>query len=382
MKPVRHRDIGIFFGRPDRTCILAEKLRGLGFCVTLYNRQGIPGTYVPVPRTFPQALSRLLSTKHEIYLTELNFTPSLCLYLNRRLRGIPYIYTAVGLHSATYQRRSRRWPFPWLAERFFYPTLMDRVLAGASWIVCNSQYLQARFRSQFPAYAHKMVTIYNGIEFETFASGRPLSIDGVSSDAPKLLAVMTWNYDGKAAGGRLLMDAMGYVVEKHPDARLIIGAKTSHGRYARENEAYLAGRPWKDSIKILYNQQNIPDLLATTDLFVYASLTDSNDSLPRALLEAHAAGLPIVTTATTGCPEVVEDSVTGFLVPHDAQALAERVIDLLADPGKRQEMGRRGRERVHRIFSWDRMAEAYARLFCEIAPEQTRALRAKTVAGG
>lgn len=293
--------------------------------------------------------------------------PSLCLYLNRVVRGLPYIVNATGLRSQTYRDRSRKWPFSRIAERWLYPALTDRALAGASRIICNSRYLQARLESQFPKYAHKMTTIYNGIEFDRFASGRPISIDGIPSEAPKILATMTWNNAGKATGARLLIDAMGPILERYPEARLIIAAKTGHRRYVQENEAYLSTRPWKGSIKIFYNQKNVSDLLASCDLFVYATPPDSNDSLPRALIEAHAAGLPIVAPATAGCPEIVEDSVTGFLAPYDAEALAGRVIDLLGEPGKRAEMGRLGRKRVREIFNWDQMADKYANVLLEVA---------------
>jgi glycosyltransferase involved in cell wall biosynthesis len=181
---------------------------------------------------------------------------------------------------------------------------------------------------------------------------------------------MTWNYEGKSAGARLLIDAMGFISEKYADARLIIAAKTRREHYSDENEKYLSAKPWANAIKILYNRTDVPDLLASSELFVYATPPDSNDSLPRSLIEAHAAGLPIVTTATAGCPEVVEDSVTGFAVRYDAKALAERVIDLLADAGKRREMGRRGRERVYDTFNWERMADAYADLFQQIVSGQ------------
>jgi glycosyltransferase involved in cell wall biosynthesis len=212
-----------------------------------------------------------------------------------------------------------------------------------------------------------MSTIYNGIEMDLYASGNPISIDGIPSEAPKILATMTWNYAGKAAGARLLIDAMGRVTERYPEARLIMAVKVRRRSYVQENEEYLSSKPWKESIRILYNRTNVPDLLASSDLFLYATSPDSNDSLPRALIEAHAAGLPVVTTATAGCPEVVEDSVTGFAVPYDANALAGRVIDLLGDSKRRQEMGRYGRERVSRIFNWDQMADKYANLFLQVA---------------
>jgi glycosyltransferase involved in cell wall biosynthesis len=363
---IDHPDIGIFFGRPERSEILAERLRARGFHVTLYNNRGLPGQYSPVRYAFLPALSCVLSKNHQVYLTALGFVPSLCLYLNRAVRGVPYVFNATGLKSATYQDRSRQWLFSRAAERWFYPTAMSRVLAGASRIVCNSRYLRTKLASQFPKYTSKMTTIYNGIEFDRLASGRPIPIEGIPPEVPKLLAVMTWNYEGKSAGARLLIDAMGFITERYPKARLIIAAKTRRDHYSDENEKYLLAKPWASAIRILYNQSNVPDLLASSDLFVYATPPDSNDSLPRSLIEAHAAGLPIVTTATAGCPEVVEDSVTGFAVRYDAKALAERVIELLADPGKRHEMGRRGRERVYDTFNWEGMADAYADLFFDI----------------
>jgi glycosyltransferase involved in cell wall biosynthesis len=380
MSPLKdHPDIGIFFGRPERSHILAQKLRTQGFQVTLYNRRGLPGTFVFVRYAFLPAFFRLFSTHHQIYLTSLSFVPSLSLCLNRAVRGLPYVFNATGLKSAMYRDRSAQWPLPQLAERWVYPSLMNRVLAGASRIICNSRYLQAKLQSQFPGYAHKMITIYNGIEFDLFASGRRILIEDIAADAPKLLATMTWDYEGKAAGAALLIDAMGLITESYPEARLIIAAKTNHPRYAQGIEDYLATRPWRSSIKILYNQANVTDLLASSDIFVYATPAESNDSLPRALLEAHAAGLPIVTTATAGCPEIVEDTVTGFLVPYDAKALAGRVVDLLRDPCKRQQLGKSGRERVRELFSWDRMGEAYADLFLEIVADQAEAAKTKTL---
>jgi glycosyltransferase involved in cell wall biosynthesis len=374
-----HPDIGIFFGRPERSHILAEKLRTQGFQVTLYNRRGLPGTFVFVRYAFLPAFFRLLSTHHQIYLTSLSFVPSFSLHLNRAVRGLPYVFNATGLKSAMYRDRSARWPLPRLAERWLYPTLMSRVLAGASRVVCNSRYLQGKLQSQFPQYAHKMSTIYNGIEFDLFASGRRISIEGIPADAQKVISTMTWDYEGKAAGARLIIDAMGFITEKSPEARLIIAAKTNHPRYAQGIEDYLATRPWRSSIKILYNQANVTDLLASSDLFMYATPAESNDSLPRALLEAHAAGLPVVSTATAGCPEIVEDTVTGFLVPYNAKALAGRVVDLLRDPCKRQQFGKRGRERVHEVFNWDRMGEAYADLFLEIMSDRAQAAKTKAL---
>jgi glycosyltransferase involved in cell wall biosynthesis len=375
-------DVGILFGRPRRSQILAEKLRERGVSVTLYNKDGDPGTYVAVPYSLFPLCSSLLLRSHKVYLAAIGFLPSLCLYLNRVLRRVPYVFNATGLKSATYRERSKQWPFSSLVERVLYPALMDLVLSGASRIVCNSRYLESKLGVEFPKYRGKMVTIYNGIEFHQFASGQRSKIKHIPPKAKILIAVMTWNYEGKARGAKLLIDAMGAVTEKFPDARLVMVGKTSRSQYVKEIEQYLKAKPWSNVVTLLYNQPNVPDLLSSSDLFVYATPPHSNDSLPRALIEAHAAGLAIVSTATAGCPEIVENGSTGLLVPYDAGALATAVVDLLGDSDRREQMGRRGRERVHEVFSWDRMADAYTHLFLEIALDHPQGSSAETAYRG
>lgn len=377
-----YADVAIFFGRPGRSAILAQQLRSRGFQVTLYSNQGRPGAYVPLRNSFVPILIRVLTSKHQVYWTPLSFIPSICLCLNRMLRRRPCVLNATGLKSATYQDRSKKWPFRRAVEGWLYPSLMNWIIGRADRIVCNSRYLQKRLESESKKNARKISTIYNGIEFERFSSGPPASIGGIAARPPTLVAVMTWNYKGKADGAKLLIDSMGLILRTVPESRLIIAAKTMHDGYAQEIEAYLAATEWHHAITILYNQKNIPDLLANSDVFVYATAAESNDSLPRVLLEAHAAGLPIVTTATSGCPEIVEDAVTGFVIPYAAPSIAQRVIELLADPVRRQEMGRLGRERVGALFNWNRMGQEYANLFSALlATKHTAAGKIVTRAG-
>ncbi len=66
--------------------------------------------------------------------------------------------------------------------------------------------------------------------------------------------------------------------------------------------------------------------------------------------------LPIVATRVGGVPEVVDDGVTGFLVPpRDPQALADKLLLLASDPDLRRQMGERGRDRVKRLFESSRI---------------------------
>ncbi|MGL4555658.1 MAG: glycosyltransferase, partial [Gemmataceae bacterium] len=121
-----------------------------------------------------------------------------------------------------------------------------------------------------------------------------------------------------------------------------------------------------------------PDLEAVLPGLDVAVSSSHTEGLPVALMEAMAAGRPVVATAGGGTPEVVEDGVTGHLVPrNDPAALAAKVIALLDDPA-RGPKGEAGRARVRDEFTFDAMAKRYERLFARVVP---RAAGRKEVAG-
>lgn len=96
-------------------------------------------------------------------------------------------------------------------------------------------------------------------------------------------------------------------------------------------------------------RQDIPAVLALSDIFVLPSAY--REGIPRVLLEAAAMGLPIVTTNTPGCNEVVEHGVNGFQVaPHDTKALSQAILYLIEQPELRQSFGRVSRQRAMECF--------------------------------
>src|SRR5205823_13173952 len=109
-------------------------------------------------------------------------------------------------------------------------------------------------------------------------------------------------------------------------------------------------------------RRDVPELLAAADLFV---LSSRSEGLPISVLEAMAAGLPVVATNVGGMPEVVVNGETGFLVPPaEPRALAEAVGRLLLDPELRQRFGAAGRRRAERRFDVARFHRAHVRLYC------------------
>jgi len=98
------------------------------------------------------------------------------------------------------------------------------------------------------------------------------------------------------------------------------------------------------------------------------SASGDRDGLPTVLLEGMALGLPVVTTTTSGGPEIVEDGETGFLCPPgDPAALAQALGAALADPDRAARMGVAGRRRAERLFSLERNVATLAGYFREAA---------------
>ncbi len=109
------------------------------------------------------------------------------------------------------------------------------------------------------------------------------------------------------------------------------------------------------------HRSDMPEVLSQANLVVLPSY---REGLPKALLEAAAAGRAIVTTRVPGCWDVVTDNVTGLLVPaKDAASLAEAIAALLHDPERRKRMGASGRELVEAKFADTRVAAAHLELY-------------------
>jgi glycosyltransferase involved in cell wall biosynthesis len=114
------------------------------------------------------------------------------------------------------------------------------------------------------------------------------------------------------------------------------------------------------SVEFLGERNDIPDLIRSSDLFV---LSTRSEGLPMSVLEAMAAGLPVVASEVGGIPELV-DAETGVLVPpEDPAALSTAVERLLADQGLRARLGAAGRARAEERFDLESWGRAHIRLY-------------------
>ncbi len=111
------------------------------------------------------------------------------------------------------------------------------------------------------------------------------------------------------------------------------------------------------------------ECLAAGDIFMYGSQTETQGMV---VVEAMAAGLPVVAVDAGGVPDAVHDGSTGYLVPPNADALASRALALLDDPGLRKMMGRTGMD-ASRAYSLDVVTQRVIDLYRSLVPAERRA---------
>ncbi len=116
---------------------------------------------------------------------------------------------------------------------------------------------------------------------------------------------------------------------------------------------------------------HLPEIYRTADIFVQPSY---DEGMPTALLEAMASGLPVVGTRFAGMGEAVLEGKTGLLVPpENADALAEALTKVIADPSRWESFGRAGRARVESYYSWTSVAEKWVDVVERIIASRKRA---------
>jgi glycosyltransferase involved in cell wall biosynthesis len=165
-----------------------------------------------------------------------------------------------------------------------------------------------------------------------------------------------------------LLRAARMVIDEFPRARFLV---VGDGPERAGLERLAADLDIADRVIFTGSRSDVGDLLAAMDVFTLTSFTI--ECAPMALLEAMAAGRPAVCTAVGGVPDMIEEGVTGHLVPpRDPRALADAYLSLLRDPERAKKMGLAARERLETEFSLDGSIRAAERAIEETAGRRTR----------
>ncbi len=169
-----------------------------------------------------------------------------------------------------------------------------------------------------------------------------------------------------------MLNAMRLICQRYPGAKLMLAGEGPMRRQL-EDEAVPLGA----SVYFLGERTDVGRLMTACDIVV---LPSESEALPMVLLEAATAGRPVVASRVGGVPEIVDDGVTGCLVPpRDVQSLASAILRLFADEELLQTLGRNARTRAEREFSIERQAERTLALYREVIGEHALSGGSRTV---
>jgi sugar transferase (PEP-CTERM/EpsH1 system associated) len=256
-----------------------------------------------------------------------------------RLAGV--VYTAHGQYSSARPGR-----------------LMFRHGALVDSVVCVSEDARRVAIEKGGVAPERVITLINGVDMDRFAgTGQDVPLDvPVGSPTVGIVARLTPVKDH-----RNLFRAFANLLPSFPRARLLV---VGDGELRGVLEDYAAELGLGGNVTFLGDRRDVPAVLGAFDLFVLSSYSEG---LSITLLEAMAAGLPIVATDIGGNPEVVNDGETGMIVPaQDPDALSQAMAWVFEHPAEARRMGERGRERVRKEFSIDAMIGGYEQIYREL----------------
>ncbi|MCK5013731.1 MAG: glycosyltransferase family 4 protein [Candidatus Omnitrophica bacterium] len=260
--------------------------------------------------------------------------------LLKRLTGKPFVSTCHGFFKTRLSRR-------------LVPCWGDVVIA-------ISEAVEWHLRHDFRVAREKVSLIASGIDFNEFDL-----IDGARKkerrarfhlgDEP-VVGIVARLSDVK--GQDILIEAMNKVVPYIPNAILLLVGEGKMENVLREKVQSLN---LGDHVRFFSIVNNTYEMLSLFDIFAMPS---RQEGLGLSIMEAQAAGLPVVASRVGGIPSLIEDGKTGVLVePENSSELADAIVKLLQDPERLKEIGMAGREFIKKTFLADKMTDKVIQLY-------------------
>lgn len=232
-------------------------------------------------------------------------------------------------------------------------------------VIVNAEMIRQYVLESGTASADKIVVIRNGLAFNTTSNSRDqirAELCATLNLPPEVKLIGTVANLRPVKGHRYLLQAAVSVLRQFPNAHFVwIGAGELQAPLQTQiNELGLSA-----NVHLLGQQPDAARLAQAFDFSVLASL---HEGLPNTVMEALAAGVPVICTAVGGALELITDGKTGYLVPAaDSAKLAEKIIYALANPAECADLAARGRAFVLDQFSMQRMVQSTETLYDELA---------------
>ncbi len=291
--------------------------------------------------------------------------------ISKRQIEVVHAHMARDYPLAAYAARRNRSSRLIITRHVLFPLsrLHGVTLSNVSRVIAVSTAVARRLREQQIFPDDKIVTVLNGIDVDRFDRAPvTLSRDGCRRKLelpPDGLLVGTVGEVNPLKGHEDFVRAAAIVAGRFPESRFIIaGEDTSPTKeHLGALQRLIVELGLEKRVHRFGWLDDIADLYCALDLFVSAS---HSESFGLAIAEAMACGIPVVATATEGAGEIIEDGVTGVLVPiGDANSLAEAIIPLLAKADGRARLAQSAGAMVRERFSLQRMVDETEKVYSD-----------------
>jgi glycosyltransferase involved in cell wall biosynthesis len=286
-----------------------------------------------------------IAKKHKVQVIHARSrAPAWSALIAARLSGVPFVTTFHGIYNA-------RSPL----KRFY-----NSVMARGDVVIANSEYTREHILEFYETKREQIVAIPRGVDLDVFDSAQVSAEEVVAQRAEWNVApndarcvVMAPARLTRWKGQLILIEAIAMIEKRRPGAMKVIVAGDAQGRvgYVEEINAAIEKAQLRDVVAVVGHLRHMNLAFAASDLAVFP--VTEPEAFGRGAVEAQAMGVPVIATNLGGYTETVIEGETGFLAPPGAaQALAgaiERMLDL--SPEQRAAMGRKGRDRVHQLYS-------------------------------
>ena len=283
----------------------------------------------------PRLISIMKQEKPDVVHTHLNVIKYAA--VAARLCGIRCVHT---VHNVAHEEAEGR-----------LQKITNTIYFRRGWAVpvALSPKVQATILSFYGLKEEQVPMIYNGVDLGKCCPKEDYSL----SKPARLLHIGRFNEQKNHKG---LLEAFIQIVKTFPDCCLqLIG----DGDLEEETRNHVKDLGLQEKVLFLGNQTNVYPFLQEADLFL---LPSKFEGMPMTIIEAMGTGLPIVASAVGGVPDMLEDGVSGMLVPCDPDAVAQAVLQLLENKDLREKLGtnaRKDSEKFSAVFMAQRYCDIY-----------------------
>jgi len=271
--------------------------------------------------------------------------PALIAYLVHCIAGVPFSFTA---HARDLYQIDKK-------------VLVDRIRRATAVITCCRTNLEYLYQVD-PSQRSKLSLIYHGVNLRDF---HPISNPTAYFASTDRLILSVGRLVEKK-GFQDLFEAL-FLVKK--EGERFQCAIYGDGPLRQQLQEWIEDHGMNDDIRLCGDrtQQELIAIFQTVTLFTLTPVQTEDgdrDGIPNVLLEAMAVGLPVITTAVAGIPELVENNQNGLLYsPHDVEGISSGIIELLKDADKRSQLGRAASKKISEQFDITQSADRLKALF-------------------